>query len=254
MIALIKACVRRDMQVARSYSLASVVGFVVVAVGVGAALFGARTTLQSRFIGQTTLAATVATLVVIASVQQAVNALGLKVEKETQTGTLEQLAMYRGGLLPVFLAGVVGSFADQMLQPAAILAGAALSGVEIHVSAAPMILIILFAIVGTLGVGLVLAGAALVLKRTGRLGGLLGLLLVGAAATPLSELPVVGVIPIALAGHLMRRVVASGDGLADIAPLLAVLAVQGLAFFSAGVVAFRKFENAARASGSLGHY
>src|SRR5579859_1799489 len=104
-MSLLYACVRRDVQVARSYSVASVIGLLVGAASVGGALFGARTTLQSRFIGHTTLAAAVATLIVIVSVQQGANALGANIEKEAQTGTLEQLAMYRGGLLPVFLAG-----------------------------------------------------------------------------------------------------------------------------------------------------
>lgn len=245
---------RRQVQLSRRYLLSTTLTAVM---GVGGAAFflaGMRRYLSSDLTRHGGLEATVASLLVLALVPQAVNGISTRLSVEAQTGTLEQQAMSHYGLATVTLAASAGALAPQLLFAVVICVAAVWTGLNVHLDVLSMAPILLTTLLGAVGVGLVLGGVTLMAKKTGPIVGLAQTALVAAVALPVGKAPVLGLVPVAWGATLIRRVMVQGESIAHMPVAFALLVVHSAVLLAAGIVVFNRCERSARRRGSLGHY
>lgn len=184
--------------------------------------------------------------------------MGWSIQAEAQNGTLEQVMLAPWPPVVVFLARALTAVLTALVPQAVIIAALIfLTGASFVLS--PLAVVpILFAIVGSWGLGLIVAAGALVLKRVTQLLQVIQFGLLFLIVAPLSEIP-------GVAGHAIASVVpfsaavavlhASLSGGAGPSPALWIEAAVNTALvFAAGIFLFRRADILARARGILGHY
>lgn len=173
---------------------------------------------------------------------------------EAQQGTLEQLytAPLSFGALAAFKL-IAEILVDMVLAVLLLLFIIATTGTSLHLDIPSLLPLLLLVIIGGSGLGFLLGGAALLIKRVQPY-----LQIVQFAIIILVASPVKGVwrwLPVTLPAHWMRQVMVRGQGLSQV-PLPDWLAMIGAALISLtlGVVVFRLCELRARQLGIIGHF
>jgi ABC-2 type transport system permease protein len=175
---------------------------------------------------------------------------------EAQTGTLEQVAMSRSGLLGAVLIRFWVAFVFFVVSIALLLLLAmATTGQWLHLDVLGVAPLLLGSATAVLGIGLAMGGFALVFKRMQNVSGLMQFALVGLVAAPVESLPWVKFVPISLGYQLLTKVMVEGVPISDI-PVGDLLILFGGAavFLLLGAAAFKWLEGMAKDRALLGQY
>jgi ABC-2 type transport system permease protein len=178
-------------------------------------------------------------------------------QREAQTGTLEQLFLSPFGATRVFLVRAIASLSIQLLLNLTILLLImALTGSRLNLSLnllPPLATVIL----GAYGIALGMGSLALLLKQVQQLLGIFQFFLLFVLTVPIESwagsAKFLGfLLPMTPGAGLLRQVMAQGQAL-DLTQLLIAL-VNGLAYFAIGLWLFRWSEQAAKRRGKLSGY
>lgn len=183
-------------------------------------------------------------------------------DQETQTGTLEQAALSPPPLVAILLMRDLASYVEMLARFALVMGIAiALTGARFHLDLPGFALLLTLMYVGMEGLGLMLAGAALLYKRVATLGQFAVMLVFGLAIMPLDAGPgwmnaFVTHFPFTQALVLMRDLAVKGVPLGEILTGggVATLAIDAAIYLALGVAAFSWAERKARDWGTLNQY
>jgi ABC-2 type transport system permease protein len=184
----------------------------------------------------------------------AYSSLASWVTNEATLGTLEQVAMSPFGLLRVLLLEFVAGLAYQLaLLTGMVTLAMALTRRWLHFDAATLVPLLALHLLGVLGIGLALAGAALVFKRVASLMNLMQFVLLALIAAPLDEAPALRFLPITMSSRLLSMSTVDHVRLWHMgAERLAIAVLTSTAMAAIGLAVFRAADRAARARGVLG--
>lgn len=182
--------------------------------------------------------------------------------EETQTGTLEQAALSPVPLVAIVLLRDLASYVEMLLRFTLVMAIAILlTGARFHLDIPAFGLILTLMYLGMEGLGLMLAGAALLYKRVATLGQFAVMLVFGLAIMPLSTTTgwmgaFVTHFPFTQAVVLLRDVAVKGVpfGTALASGGVTVLAIDAVIYLALGLLAFAWAERKARDWGTLNQY
>jgi len=181
--------------------------------------------------------------------------LSWELMREAQQGTLEQLYMCPLGFRFVSLAWIASSFLTSLILVSALLGlMMATTGRVLRLPLGSLLPLVLLTLAPVYGVGLAMAGLALVYKRIQALFQILQFVFVALVALP-GDAGWGKVLPLALGTRLLGRVMVDGDRLTSL-PLTDLLLLVGTAvvYLSLGILAFRVLEGVAKDRGLLAHY
>lgn len=195
----------------------------------------------------------------------AINGLSNGVEliaEETQTGTLEQAALSPRPLVVIVLLRDAASYVEMFLRFALVLAIAvAVTGARFHLDVPAFAILLTLMYVGTEGLGLVLAGFALLYKRVATLSQFAVMAVFGLAILPLEGLPrwmslFVENFPFTQALIILRQVAVAGEPLSKHLAdgSVARLALNAAIYLTLGLLAFAWAEREARVRGTMNQY
>lgn len=178
------------------------------------------------------------------------------VTDEAQWGTLEQLYMSPLGFGRVMLAesivNVFVSFAWGIVMLALMILT---TGQTLSIDLVTVFPVATLAVLSTLGLGFVFAGAAVLYKRISNVFGGMTFVLLAFAAAPVTRYPLLKALPLAQGSHLLRRAMDDGVRLWEFAPVeLAVLAAVAVGYLAVGYGTFVAATRRARREGVMGHY
>jgi ABC-2 type transport system permease protein len=202
------------------------------------------------------LASIVIGFVVLMLVVLSYASLATWVTMQATQGVLEQLAMSRFGLLNVLLAEyTAGMGVNLLMMGVMMLAAEAISGQWLHIDVLTLVPLTILLSLQVLGVGLLLAGAALVFKRIVSMMNLIQFAFLALIAAPVARVAWTKLLPISLVYDLIRRSTVDGASLRDFAASDLGLAVGTAAFYLLlGILAFRWMDRASRRRGLVGVY
>lgn len=187
----------------------------------------------------------------------ALSSMGWGIQLEAQTGTLEQVCLSPHGPVKVFLVRAVAELLLHLLLAGCVFGVVLLiSGRSLNFT--PWILLpILTVMMGTYGLGLVLAGMAMVLKRIQNALELSQFILLFLVMTPVETWPqpwnALGyLLPMTPGSALMRNLMAARTGFS--VELFAGAVVNGVVYLSLGITFFLWAERKAKQRGLLAGY
>lgn len=184
------------------------------------------------------------------------------VREDAEIGVLESLALSHFGLIAIFMSRTLSRLVVDALAVALVSALVlALAPVRMDIAALPLAMAVLaITIIGLYGVGLALAGMALLLKRVTSLKALLNyfFLIAGGVFVPVAVLPAplaasIHYLPLTLGIDLARQALLGEMG-PNYALKLGWLIVLSVIYFVAGVHIFKYFEKVAKRRGALASY
>ncbi len=180
------------------------------------------------------------------------------VQNEAQNGTLEQVMMVPWNSVWVFLVRAVMAIVGMLVPVGAVLL-ALLAMTHVHLFWRPAALVPILMVIATAwGLGLLVAGIALLLKRVGQVLQIVQFLLLFVIVSPVAVLPGLGwhlasiAIPFAAQVSLLHGLLAAG---ATPTAWLWLESVMNLLFvLMGGIALFIGADRLARRQGILGHY
>lgn len=180
-----------------------------------------------------------------------------ELQREAQTGTLEQLFLSRYGVIPVFLMRTLAELSLQMVLMLSILfIIMALTGSRLSF---PPTLFLPFVTVllGAYGFAFILGSLALLLKRVQQLLALFQFPLLFLLTSPIETWTgpaqiAAQLLPMTTGAGLLRDLMARGESLN--LSLLTIALINGAAYFAVGLVLFRLAEREAKRRGMLSGY
>ncbi len=180
------------------------------------------------------------------------------VQNEAQNGTLEQVMMVPWNAVWVFFVRAVMAIVGMLVPVGAVLV-ALLAMTHVHLAWRSAALVPMAMVIGTAwGLGLLVAGVALLLKRVGQVLQIVQFLLLFVIVSPVAVLPGIGwhlaamAIPFAAQVFLLHGLLTSG---ATATIWLWVESLFNLLFMLAsGILLFMGADRLARRQGILGHY
>ncbi len=175
--------------------------------------------------------------------------------REAQLGTLEQLYMSPAGFRWVVVCWAGGAFLTSLVFSFPILfLMMVTTGRYLRLDVLGLLPLLVLTVAGVFGIGLAVAGLALVFKRIQAAFQILQFVFVGFLFAP-SEPVWAKVLPLNWGTELIGRVMVQGTRLREIPGLeLLFLLANAVGWFGAGFVAFSLLERVARRRGLLGHY
>ncbi|NJL97545.1 MAG: ABC transporter permease [Synechococcaceae cyanobacterium SM2_3_2] len=186
-----------------------------------------------------------------------VNDVGINLQVEAQTGTLEQVLLSPYSAPRIFVARALASLTLRLTLISTIL-GVILLLTGSRLSFPPtLVLPLLSVILGAYGISFLAGSLALLFKRIQQLLGIMQFGLLFLLAVPAEEwqggMAVVGqLLPMVGGAGLLRDLMARGQGLA-VLPWLGSLAV-GAGYFALGLLAFKWAVDQAKSKGNLSSY
>jgi len=181
------------------------------------------------------------------------SSISRNVVEEAQTGTLEQLFLgpwgfHRVAICRAMVQMIAGLGTAAVLTVVAMLA----TGRWLRLPVPEVIAVLALGSLAVVGVGLALAGSALVYKRTSSVAPFLHIGLIAIVSVPAYPWNPLSVLPFSYAASLVRAIAA---GTAEVTPatVLAV-ALSSSVYLAAGVAIYLGFEQRALAEGSLSRY
>jgi ABC-2 type transport system permease protein len=173
---------------------------------------------------------------------------------EAEQGTLEQLYMAPLGFGAVAAFKLIAEIlVDMVLVVLLLLVIIATTGTNLHLDIPSLLPLLLLVIAGGSGLGFILGGITLLLKRIHSYLQIVQFaIIILVAAPPIAPWRW---LPVILPAHWMRQVLVQGQGLSQI-PLQDWLAMAGaaLASIAVGVTVFKLCELQARKQGIIGHF
>ena len=180
----------------------------------------------------------------------------LKLVREAQEGTLEQLYMSPLGFTWVSLFRILSAFWFHLtLNIVFLVLMMATTGRWLHLDVVSLLPLILLTLTGVYGIGFAIGGLALVFKRIESFVQIFQFALVGLIAAPIDRFPFLRYLPLAEGNRLIRRVMVEGLSIFELPTAdLVFLLVNSAVYFGLGFLVFKLMENVARDRGLLGHY
>ena len=177
-------------------------------------------------------------------------------QREAQTGTLEQVFLSPFGASRVFLIRAVASLTTQLaLNASILLIIMLLTGTRLAFPPA-LVLPLITVLLGAYGISLAMGSLALLLKQVQQLIGIFQFVLLFVLTVPIEEstgTAILGwLLPMAPGAALLRQLMAQGRPL-DLTQLLVAL-INGTVYFGLGLVLFRWAEREAKRRGRLAGY
>lgn len=191
-------------------------------------------------------------ILAIAAYQDTTN----KVTQEAQWGTLEQLHMTPLGFgRVILLQGIVTILYSFIFGIGVLIPMLAVTGVDLSLDVVTIIPIAALAVASIVGIGLMLAGFAVVHKKIDQVLNLLQWGIFGLVAAPLSGHILVYILPVTQGSAMLQRAMQDGVRLWEFPVTdLAVLLVVGVGYLVIGYLVFMRLTDRARRLGVLGHY
>lgn len=180
-----------------------------------------------------------------------------ELQREAQTGTLEQLFLSQFGAIPVFLMRTLADLTLQMVLVLSILLLImALTGSSLSFPLA-LLLPFITVLLGAYGFAFILGSLALLLKRVQQLLILFQFPLLFLLTTPIETGTgpaqiLAQLLPMTTGAGLLRDLMARGESLNF--HLLTIAFVNGAAYFAVGIMLFRLAEREAKRRGMLSGY
>ncbi len=178
------------------------------------------------------------------------------VTQEATAGTFEQLALSPFGLRVVlttrFVAGLGFTF---FVMSVLLTLAMATSGRWMHIDVLSLVPLFLLTLAGVYGLGIGLAGLALVFKRVQSFMQIVQFLFIAVVAVPIDTMPAFKYLPLAWGNELIGRVMIDGSSIIRLpaGDLLFLFANTG-AWLALGLFVFGRLERVARDRALLGHY
>ncbi|MFO8033908.1 MAG: ABC transporter permease [Candidatus Bipolaricaulota bacterium] len=175
--------------------------------------------------------------------------------REAQLGTLEQLYMSPAGFRWVTVCWAMGAFLTSLVFSVPIvLLMMATTGRYLSLDVPSLLPLLLLTVSGVFGIGLAVAGLALVFKRIQAAFQILQFVFVAFLFAP-SEPAWAKALPLNWGTELIGRVMVHGMRLTEMPGLdLLILLANAVGWFGAGFLVFSVLERTARRRGLLGHY
>ncbi|HEV2756629.1 MAG TPA: ABC transporter permease [Actinomycetota bacterium] len=255
-LVLAGALMRRHVVELSRYAFDSVVVLLMTYVLFLVVFFGAKSIGGNVISRADTLSSIVLGFLIWALVAFAYSDISQGIIQEAQAGTLEQLAMTPAGLSTVLMMNSAVMLISHVLQMSVVLVLAMwTSGRWLEMDIVSIAPLLFMTLMGVVGVGLAIGGAALVFKRVAGVSSLLQLAFVGLIVAPLDQIPALALLPLTLGYDLLNQVMVDGVWIGDIAPRdILFLFLNSVAYILIGLGAFRGMERIARGRGLLGHY
>jgi ABC-2 type transport system permease protein len=185
-----------------------------------------------------------------------INSMGYEISTEATRGTLEQLAMAPAGLVTILIARMVGTFGAYLGITAIMLVlTMATARQTLHLDVPLLLTILLPTFVGVMGIGLAVAGLAIVYKQVGAILQMTQFVFLGFAFVPLAVAPALELAPVVKGIDMVRTVMidAAGFGAFGVRDWGSLL-LNAAVWFALGLLAYRAAERRAVARGLLGQY
>jgi ABC-2 type transport system permease protein len=175
---------------------------------------------------------------------------------EAQQGTLEQLYLSPFGFTSVAFARVMTSMVLNILVNSILLfLMLVTSGRQLNLDAVSVVALLIPTLLGVYGIGLMMAGMALVFKRVESFFQILQFIFIALIALPDEYAVFAPYLPLAKGTKLIGRVMIEGIKFSELPSWdLLVLAANSIAYSSLGFTVFKILERVARNRGTLGHY
>lgn len=191
-------------------------------------------------------------------VMSATGEMGWSIQTEAQNGTLEQVMLVPWRPVSVFLMRALAAVLTGLVPEVVVIAALILlTGASFTFSALALVPVVL-AMLAAWGLGLVVAAAALVLKRVSQLLQVIQFVLLFLMLAPLSDLPgavghvVASVVPFSAVVATLQMTLNGGAG--PSAALWIEAALNTALIFAFGLALFQRADVLARRQGILGHY
>lgn len=217
--------------------------------------FGARLLAGGEAIFGDTLEGLIVGFLVWTMAIVAYSELSWSLMREAQLGTLEQLYMCPAGFRWVILCWAGGTFLTSLVFSAPILMLMMVTtGRYLRLDIPSLIPLLLLTVAGVYGIGLAMAGLALVFKRIQAAFQILQFVFVAFLFAP-SEPTWAKILPLNWGTELIGRVMVREVRLVEMPGVdLLILLTNALGWFAFGVLVFGLLERTARRRGLLGHY
>ena len=184
--------------------------------------------------------------------------MGYSIQNEAQNGTLEQVMLVPWSALSIFVARAAASIVNFLVPAAVVVWGLiALTGVHLEWSGAAAVPAVM-TLFTAWGLGLVVAAAALVLKRIGQMLQIVNFLLLFVILAPVTEIAGLGghilsaVVPFTAQVALLHTIL--GRGVTGGATLWQEAVVNMLVWAVGGGLVFTAADRIVRRRGTLSHY
>jgi ABC-2 type transport system permease protein len=194
--------------------------------------------------------------VVFMLTQQSYQSFGNQLMNESATGTLEQLAMNRHGLMAVLLVDFLIQSLIAVFQIGWVIVPImATTGRWLHFDAVSVSILLAVMMSGVVGLGLALGGLALVFKRIAGVSSFVSFGFLFLVAAPVDRYPLLKLLPVVQGNAVLRRVLVGGESLFDqTASNLLILGGVPMIYLVVGSVIFARMEREARIRALLGQY
>jgi ABC-2 type transport system permease protein len=254
-LTLYRAMIKRALIQMKRYPFETLSGFVQLFIFFVLLFYGARALGAGRIGGGNALSDIVVGYFVWSLSVMTYSSFSEDMNRESQVGTLEQIAMSPLGLVRVIFGSVVATFIFQVITMTVMLVGMmAVSGEWLEVDLMSVVPIVVLMLLGLSGIGYALGGLALVFKRMQSVNQVLQMGFIALVATPLTQFPVVKYLPLAWGNHLLTRSMSRGESFVSLLDEFSFLALHAAVYLVVGIIIFKQFERIARSRGLLGHY
>ncbi|WP_138005383.1 ABC transporter permease [Halalkalirubrum salinum] len=251
---LSRAIVRKEWILLKRYPLNTAAGIVATYLFFALAAFGGEAVAGEAFTDS--LGALVVGYFLVVLSISAYQGTTNKITRESQWGTLEQLYMSPLGFGRVTIVTTAVTVLFSFLWGVSVLALMLVTvDVSLRVDLLTVVPIAVLAITSIAGIGLVLAGIAVLYKRIGELIGLLQFGIFGLVAAPVADSPVLSVLPVVQGSAMLQAAMGEGVRLWEF-PIADLVVLVGVAvgYVLIGYYVFMRATDRARRLGVLGHY
>ena len=175
---------------------------------------------------------------------------------EAQQGTLEQLYMSVHGFGWVMGAKVVAGFFINLIVVAILFLAATLTtGVRLNLDILALFPVLIGTLLGALGVGFIIGGITLILKRIESYTQMVQFLLIALVALPADRVLWMRLLPGSYGSALIRKVMVEGQNLTQLGlGNVAVMFFIGILHLVLSYLVYKLCERKAMIQGTLGHY
>lgn len=178
------------------------------------------------------------------------------ITQESRFGTLEQLYITPYGFGKVILSRMAIQIFWSMISGFILLLFMILTtNQEIEINVFTVVVIVMLTLLSVVGVGLILAGLALVYKKVNSIVNIIQFAIIGLIGAPLVDIPALRYLPVAQGSDMLQRSMTGSMHLWEF-PIRdsALLCIVSIGYFVIGYAIFQRCLQIARVRGVMGHY